>query len=247
MTLDISGIPIEVDKKSIKNMHLYVKPPKGRVSVSAPYAMSNEAIERFVRTKFSWIKKQVAKFNEQPRQSEREYISGETFYVWGMQYYLQTNCGNRNSLVLSGSNAVLTVRKESNAKQRESFVREWYRELLKAEIARVLPTWEKITGLKTKSWQTKYMTSRWGTCNMKTGKIWLNLQLAKKTPECLEYVILHELIHLIEKTHNERFILLMDKYLPMWREVKNTLNGQTLDYMDHIPDNVQRAILGSKI
>lgn len=230
--LSISGIPIEVCKKDIKNMHLYVKPPNGKVMVSAPLAMSDEAIERFVRTKTSWIKKQVAKFDNQPRQSEREYVSGETLYVWGKQYYLQTRFGNKNSLVLTGDKAVLTVRKESTAEQREGFVREWYRELLKAEVARLLPQWEKTTGLKAKGWQTKYMTTRWGTCNTKTGKIWLNLQLAKKTPECLEYVILHELVHLVEKTHNEHFVSLMDKFMPMWREIKVTLNGQTLDYME---------------
>lgn len=230
--LNISGIPIEVCKKDIKNMHLYVKPPNGNVVVSAPLTMSDEAIERFVRTKASWIKKQVAKFDNQPRQSEREYVSGETLFVWGKRHYLQTEYGNKNSLVLSGDRAVLTVRKESTAEQRENFVREWYRELLKAEIARLLPKWEKATGLKATGWQTKYMTTRWGTCNIKTGKIWLNLQHAKKTPECLEYVILHELVHLVEKTHNERFVSLMDKYMPMWREVKTTLNGQTLDYME---------------
>jgi predicted metal-dependent hydrolase len=229
--LDISGIPIEICKKDIKNMHLYVKPPKGNVIVSAPFSMGDEAIERFVRTKTSWIKKQIAKFDDQSRQSEREYVSGETFYVWGKQYYLQIECGSKNSLVLSGNKAILTVRKESTVKQRENFVREWYRELLKTEIARLLPRWEKVTGLKTTSWQTKYMTTRWGTCNMKTGKIWLNLQLAKKSPECLEYIILHELIHLVEKKHNEKFVSLMDKYMPMWREVKNKLNSQTLDYM----------------
>jgi len=230
--MNISGIPIEVCKKGIKNMHLYVKPPNGNVTVSAPLSMSDEAIERFVRTKASWIKKQVNKFDNQLRQSEREYVSGETLYVWGKQYYLQTKYGNKNSLVLYGDKAVLTVRKESTPEQRENFVREWYRELLKAEIAGLLPKWENITGLKATSWQTKYMTTRWGTCNTKTGKIWLNLQLAKKTPECLEYVILHELIHLVEKNHNERFVSLMDKYMPMWREVKATLNGQILDYME---------------
>lgn len=230
--LNISGIPIEVCKKDIKNMHLYVKPPNGNVTVSAPLSMSDEAIERFVRTKTSWIKKQVANFDNQPRQSEREYVSGETLYVWGKQYYLQTEYGPKNSLVLSGDKAVLTVRKESTAEQRESFVRGWYRELLKAEIGRLLPKWEKITGLKATGWQTKYMTTRWGTCNIKTGKIWLNLQLAKKTPECLEYIILHELVHLVEKSHNERFVMLMDKHMPMWREIKITLNGQTLDYME---------------
>lgn len=133
--------------------------------------MSEVAIERFVRPKTSWIKKQVAKFDNQPRQSEREYVSGETLYVWGKPYYLQTEYGNKNSLMLSGDNAVLTVRKESTAEQRENFVREWYRELLKAEIARLLPKWEKATGLKASGWQTKYMTTRWGTCNTKTGKI----------------------------------------------------------------------------
>jgi len=194
--------------------------------------MSDEAIERFVRTKSSWIKKQIAKFDNQLRQSEREYVSGETLYVWGKQYYIQTEYANKNSLTLSGDKAVLTVRKESTAEQRENYVREWYRELLKAEIAHLLPKWEKITGLKSTGWQTKYMTTRWGTCNPNTRKIWLNLQLAKKTPECLEYVILHELIHFSEKNHNERFVSLMDKYMLMWREVKAALNGQTLDYME---------------
>lgn len=229
--LNISSISIEICKKNIKNMHLYVKPPNGNVTVSAPLSMSDKAIERFIRTKISWIKNQIAKFDNQPRQSEREYVSGETLYVWGKQYYLQTEHGKTPSLKLSGDKAILTVRKESTPKQRENFVREWYRELLKAEIVQLLPKWEKITGLKASGWQTKYMTTQWGTCNTKTGKIWLNLQLAKKSPECLEYVILHELIHLVEKKHNEHFIFLMDKYMPMWREVKMSLNGQILDYM----------------
>lgn len=232
MILNVSGIPIEVRKKNIKNMHLYVKPPNGNVSVSAPLAMSDAAIERFVRTKTSWIKKQVTKFENQPRQSEREYVSGETLYVWGKQYYLQTEYGSKNALLIFGDKAVLTVRKESSAEQREAFIREWYRGLLKEEIAKQLPKWEEKTGLHASGWQTKYMTTRWGTCNTKTGKIWLNLQLAKKTPECLEYVILHELIHILEKSHNERFTSLMDKYMPMWKEVKATLNGQILDYME---------------
>lgn len=232
MMLNISGIPIEVCKKNIKNMHLYVKPPNGNVTVSAPLSMSDDAIERFIRTKVSWIKNQIGKYDNQLRQSEREYVSGETLYLWGKQYFLQTEYGNKNSLLLSGDKAVLTVRKESTAEQRENFVREWYRELLKTEIARLLPKWEKITGLKAESWQTKYMTTRWGTCITKTGKLWFNLQLAKKSPECLEYIILHELVHLVEKKHNERFVSLMDKYMPMWREVKVTLNGQTLDYME---------------
>ena len=137
--LTISGIPIEICKKNIKNMHLYVKPPNGKVTVSAPVSMSDEAIERFVRTKVSWIKKQIAKFDNQRRQSLREYVSGETLYVWGKQYYLQTEYGSKNSLVLQSDKAILTVRKESTAKQRENYVKKWYRDVLKTEITRVLP------------------------------------------------------------------------------------------------------------
>ena len=213
-------------------MHLYVKPPNGKVTVSAPNSMSDEAIERFVRTKASWIKKQISEFDNQRRQSVREYVSGETLYVWGKRYYLHTEYGNKNSLVLHTDKAILTVREKSTAEQRENYVRKWFRDILKTEIARVLPKYEKITGLQATDWQIKYMTTRWGTCNPKTGKIWLNLQLAKKTPECLEYVILHELIHLTEKNHSERFVSLMDKYMPMWREIKATLNEQVLDYME---------------
>ena len=123
MTLNISNIPIEIYKKNIKNMHLYVKPPGGNVTVSAPLAMSDAAIERFVRTKVSWIKKQIGKFDNQPRQSEREFVSGETLYVWGKQYYVQTVYSNKNTLVLSGDRAILTVRKGSIAEQRDNFVR----------------------------------------------------------------------------------------------------------------------------
>jgi predicted metal-dependent hydrolase len=228
----ISGIPIEVYKKNIKNMHLYVKPPDGNVVLSAPLSMSDEVIERFLRTKVSWIKRQISMYESQPRQSEREYVSGETLYVWGKQYYLHVNYGGKNSLILIGDTAELTVRKNSTALQRGSFVREWYRDLLKADVERVMPKWEAITGLKAVSWQTKYMSSRWGSCNTETGKIWLNVQLAKKTPECLEYIILHELIHLVEKNHSKQFIRMMDKYMPMWREIRTKLNEQTLDFLE---------------
>lgn len=233
MQIIISGIAVEVCKKNIKNMHLYVKPPGGKVSVSAPIDMSDEAIERFVRTKSSWIKQQVKNFEAQPRQTEREYVSGETLYVWGKQYFLQVEYGTgKNSLVLSGDKAILTVRKDSTKEQRDSFVKEWYRDLLKRELARLLPKWENITGLKCDGWQTKYMTTRWGTCNTDKRKLWFNLQLAKKTPDCLEYIILHELLHLVERNHNAHFLSLMDKYMPYWRETKRKLNGQILDFME---------------
>ena len=231
MQIEISGIQIEVQKKNIKNLHLSVIPPYGNVRVSAPIHLSDESIAMFIRTKLSWIKKQQEKFEKQPRQSEREYVSGETLYVFGQQYFLRVEYSYKgNSLILEGNEAILTVRKESTAKQREAFVNEWYRGLLKEKIEIYLPKWEQITGLYCDSWQTKYMTTRWGTCNTNTRKIWLNLQLAKKPIECLEYVILHELIHLKVRNHNKDFVSLMDQYMPYWRDIKQKLNNLKLDY-----------------
>ena len=143
-----------------------------------------------------------------------------------------TSLGAEAALVLSGDEAILTVRKESTASQREAFVNEWYRTLLKEKIEIYLPKWENITGLHCDSWQTKYMTTRWGTCNTKTRKIWLNLQLAKKPIECLEYVILHELAHLKVRNHSKDFVAIMDQYMPYWRETKKLLNDLKLDYME---------------
>ena len=235
MQMEISGIKIEVQKKNIKNLHLVVAPPEGKVRVSAPMHLSDESIAMFIRTKLGWIKKQQEKFKKQPRQTEREYVSGETLYVWGQQYFLRVDYSYKgNSLVLEGNEAILTVRKESTASQREAFVNEWYRALLKEKIETYLPKWEKITGLHCDSWQTKYMTTRWGTCNTNTGKIWLNLQLAKKPIECLEYVILHELTHLKVRNHSKEFVALMDRYMPYWREIKKLLNDLKLDYMEEI-------------
>lgn len=233
MQIEISGITIDIQKKNIKNMHLAVLPPDGKVRVSAPMHLSDESIAMFVRTKLGWIKKQQEKFALQPRQSEREFISGETLYVFGKQYFLRVMYSYKgNSLVLNGNEAVLTVRKESTARQREAFVNEWYRDLLKEKISIYLPKWEQITGLYCDSWQTKYMTTRWGTCNTNTHKIWFNLQLAKKPIECLEYVILHELAHLKVKNHGKDFIAILDMYMPYWRETKKLLNDFKLDYME---------------
>lgn len=232
MILNIAGIHIEVVKKKIKNMHLYVKPPDGHVSVSAPETMSDAAIERFVRTKLSWIKRQTQSFDQQPRQSKREYVSGETLYLWGKQYFLLVEYGNKNDVDLRGDSVILTVRKGSAANQRGNVINEWYRKRLKEEITKILPKWEEKTGITATEWKVRYMTSRWGSCNVETGTIWLNLQLAKKTPECLEYIILHELVHLVEKNHNEAFLSLLDLHMPMWREIKAKLNSQTLDFME---------------
>lgn len=164
---------------------------------------------------------------------DRHFTNQAELYVFGKQYFLRVMYSYKgNSLVLNGNEAVLTVRKESTARRREAFVNEWYRDLLKEKISIYLPKWEQITGLYCDSWQTKYMTTRWGTCNTNTRKIWFNLQLAKKPIECLEYVILHELAHLKVKNHGKDFIAILDMYMPYWRETKKLLNDFKLDYME---------------
>ena len=230
MQIEISGINIEVQKKNIKSLRLAVTPPDGSVRVSAPTYMSDDAIRAFVASKIEWIKKQQGRFVAQPVPSPREYVTGRFLYVLGQQYFLRVeHSGKRNSLVLSGNEAVLTVRSESTSHQREAFVNEWYRALLKEQIAIYLPKWVAITGLSPDSWQVKNMTTRWGTCNVSARRIWLNLQLAKKPPECLEYVILHELVHLKVYNHGKDFAAMMDRYMPNWQQIKKRLNDLVLD------------------
>lgn len=233
MRIMISGIPIDIQKKNIKNMHLQIKPPDGHVVISAPSSMDDKAIEVYARTNLSWIKKQIEKFQQQPRSAKRQYVSGETMYIWGKQYYLSfVPDSQKNSFEIQGGKVILSMREDSTVKQRENYVREQYRRLLKVEIERFLPKWEQITELHCESWQTKYMVTRWGTCNTEKKKLWFNLQLAQKPIECLEYVILHELIHLRERTHNSTFIAYMDMYMKNWRAVRKELNDSRLDYYD---------------
>ena len=233
MRIVISGIPIDIQKKNIKNMHLQIKPPDGHVVISAPLSMDDKAIEVYARTNLSWIKKQIEKFQQQPRSAKRQYVSGETMYIWGKQYYLSfVPDAQKNSFEIQGDKVILSMREDSTVKQRENYVREQYRSLLKVEIERLLPKWEQITELHCESWQTKYMVTRWGTCNTEKKKLWFNLQLAQKPIECLEYVILHELIHLRERTHNSTFIAYMDIYMKNWRAVRKELNDSRLDYYD---------------
>ena len=223
MIIEVSGIQVNVTKKNIKNMHLYVKPPDGRVEVTAPYLMSNTVIKMFVSSKAGWIREKQAAFAGQTKNPEPQFVSGEDFYLWGSRYILNVKHGGRYSLVIEGDEAILTVRENSTAKQREAWVNEWYRARLKEQIEILLPKWSAITGLIPSSWQTKNMTTRWGTCNTRTGKIWFNLQLAKKPTECLEYIILHELAHLRVRNHGKDFKAILDRYMPDWRKVRNKL------------------------
>lgn len=225
--LTIAGIQIEVIRKNIKHIHLYVKPPDGHVLVTAPRAMSDAALERFITTKADWLTAHVAKYAARPQPVPHVYQTGETLFVWGRPCRLQVHSGARAAVVLHGDLLMLVCRADADAQRRERIVREWYREQLKAAVALRLPVWEAATGLKATGFQTKAMTTRWGTCNVKTGKLWFSLQLAQKPPECLDYVVLHEVLHLRERRHNARFYGLLDQYMPGWRERKKALSGGT--------------------
>lgn len=232
MAMMIDDLTIEVQKKDIKNLHLYVKPPDGAVTISAPKSMGDKAIELFARTKLSWIRRQREKFQSAPRLAKREYVSGETLYLWGKQYFLSVeHTKGMQSIKLTGNRAILTVREGHPASHREAFVNEWYRKELRSEIERLLPKMERISGIRCNEFRIKNMTTRWGTCNTKIGRIWLNLQLAKYDTACLEYVILHELVHLKERDHGSRFTAMLDELMPYWRDIRARLNQQPLRNM----------------
>jgi predicted metal-dependent hydrolase len=228
--MNVSGIEIEVVKKDIKNMHLNVMPPSGKVRISAPYGTSDDAINLFAVKKISWIKKQVEKFKNQERQTEREYVTGESHYLWGRRYKLEVRYSNKgNNIEIKGNNMILTVREKSTRQQRENYVNEWYRAELKDKLPHLVKKWENIIGVKAYAVGVKNMLTRWGTCNSETKRILVNLQLAKKPVKCLEYILIHELVHLREKTHTNRFVEHMDSYMPDWRVVKDELNSFIMD------------------
>jgi predicted metal-dependent hydrolase len=228
--MEISGIKIEVIKKKIKNMHLSVLPPLGRVRISAPIGTNDETIKLFAIKKIGWIKKQIQKYKNQPRQSEREYVSGESHYLWGRRYRLELKYTKKaNKVETKGSKLVLTVREASTQEQREKIMNEWYRAELKAKLPALIEKWEKIIGVQINDFGVKNMRTKWGTCNVKDKRIWINLQLAKKPVACLEYIVVHELVHLLEKNHTSVFIEYMDKFLPGWRVTKDELNGFIMD------------------
>jgi predicted metal-dependent hydrolase len=226
----VSDIEIEVIKKSIKNMHLYVLPPIGDVRISAPMGAKDEAIKLFAITKIGWIKKQVEKFQNQQRQSEREYVSGESHYLWGRRYKLEIQyTKTANKVEIKGNKLILTIRETSTRLQREKVMTEWYRAEIKAKLPALIEKWEETIGVKADAISVKNMRTRWGTCNTKGKRVWINLQLAKKPITCLEYIVVHELVHLIEKNHTPVFIGYMDKLLPDWRVTKEELNSFIMD------------------
>lgn len=230
--LQVGSIEALVVRKPIKNLHLAVLPPLGKVRVSAPLYMKDDAIRTLLATRLGWIKRHQAKFEGQMRQPPRQYVSGESHYFLGGRYRFELVYGDKPGRIeLKGKNKILLhVRPQSSFAKRQEVMMEWYRTELRNIADELLRKWQEKIGVRANAWGIKRMKTRWGTCNQKAGRIWLNLELAKKPISCIEYVVAHELLHLIEKKHNERFAALMSQHLPKWRSEKQELNRFILSH-----------------
>jgi hypothetical protein len=223
--IDLGDIRVEVQRKNNKHAHLYVYPPEGRVHISAPLHMGLDALRAFAISRLSWIKAQQRKMRAQPRETQREYLNRESHQVWGKRYLLEVIEVNAAPVVeLKHSALVLQIRPGSDEALREAFLESWYREQLRAKLPVLLGKWQPLMGVSIRRILVQRMKTRWGGCNPTSGIVRLNTELAKKPPECLEYILVHELVHLIEPTHNTRFLALMDKLMPHWRQIKDQLN-----------------------
>lgn len=230
--IKVSGLSVDIVRKDIKNLHLGVYPPNGRVRVAAPLAVSNDAVRLAVIGKLGWIKRQRAKFNAQPRQSPREMVSGESHYFQGRRYRIRiVESQGASAVVLRNKSTLeLHVRHGASSEQRLQLLQRWYRAQLKTTIPSILEKWEPLLGVSVAHWGIKRMKTKWGSCNIEASRIWLNLELAKKPLQCLEYVVVHEMLHLVERHHNDRFVGLMDRYLPQWRIYREELNQAPLGH-----------------
>jgi len=230
--LTVSGIQVEVIRKDIKNLHLGVYPPSGRVRVAAPLVVSDEAVRLAVIGKLGWIRRQKARFAQQPRQSQREMVNGESHYFLGQRYRLRVHEQNAPArIALRGVASIdLFVRPGTSAGQREAVLLRWYREQLKALIPPLLEKWQPILGVQAAGWGIRKMKTRWGSCNPASRRVWFNLELAKKPVQCLEYIVVHELAHLLERHHNERFAALIEAHVPHWRQYREMLRQAPLGH-----------------
>ena len=232
--LHIANIEIDVVRKDIKNMHLAVYPPHGRIRLAVPQHTDEEVLRLFAISKLGWIKKHVKNFKSQARETVRTYVSGESHYYQGKRYMLEViEHKGYNSVEIKGvSKLLLKVKKDATTADKGKVMKEWYRKQLKQQLPELLEKWEAQIGVKANDWGVKQMKTKWGTCNTDAKRIWLNLELAKKPVICLEYILVHELVHLHERHHNDRFIALMDEFMPKWRLYRDELNSLPIVHND---------------
>jgi len=224
--IKISNIIVDVVRKDIKNMHLAVYPPTGRVRIAAPLRVNEDAIRLFAISKLDWIKRNQRKFENQERISPREYKERESHYFQGRRYLLRIKETVRAGRVdLKGKTYLdLYVRNNANLESRKRILKEWYRKELKKVLPELIEHWENKIGVKVDFWGVRQMKTKWGSCNVEQKRIWLNLELSKKPIHCIEYILVHEMIHLIERNHNDRFKSYMDSFLPNWKKFKDELS-----------------------
>lgn len=230
--ITVGGLRVDVVRKPIKNLHLGVYPPHGRIRVAAPLTVSDDAVRLAVVTRMGWIKRQRAKFDAQPRQSERAYVSGESHYFLGQRYRLNLIEGARAGKVHVRNSRTLDlyVRNGSDVAIRERVFLTWYREELRNRLSPLVDKWTATMEIPVPAWGIKRMKTKWGTCNIEARRIWLNLELIKKPPQCLEYIVVHELAHFFERNHSDRFVAFMDRLLPKWRSLRDELNAEPLSH-----------------
>jgi predicted metal-dependent hydrolase len=223
--LKFGDITVDVVLKNIKNVYLSVQPPRGRVHISAPSRMSLDNIRMFAISKLDWIKKQQKKLRDQERETPSEYLDRESYYVWGKRYLLSVIVGKgASSIELKHDQMLMYVRPGTNKKRHQVLLEGWYRGQLKSAVPPLITKWEPLLGVEVNQFFVRRMKTKWGSCNPKAGNIRLNTQLATKPPECLEYIIVHEMMHLLEPTHNSRFRALMDRFMPNWQFRNDQLN-----------------------
>ncbi len=224
--IQLGEIAVEVLKKDIRNIHLSVHPPSGRVRISAPERMKMDTIRVFAISKLDWIRKQQQKLHEQERETPREYLDRESHYLWGKRYLLTiTEVEQAPSVRLDYDRLVLRVRPGTDTQKREAILEKWYRAQLRDAIPSLIGKWDTKMGVKVERFFVQRMKTRWGSCSPERRTIRLNTELAKKPELCLEYLVVHEMAHLIERTHNTRFVTLMDRFLPHWRTLRDVLNS----------------------
>ena len=228
--LIVAGMSVDVVRKDIRNLHIGVYPPVGRIRVAAPDRLDDEAIRLAVIQRLPWIKRQRKQLRDAKRQSERDMASGETHYVWGVGHRLVVveRPGRRQVAVQGSHRLILEVPEGTNTDTRRRVLENWYREQLRDRIPGLIARWEPRLGQTVEHWQIKRMKTKWGSCNPDAARLWFNVELAKKHPICLEYIVVHEMAHLVERSHGERFTHLMDRLLPDWRTRRDELNGAPL-------------------
>lgn len=223
--LQLGDITVDVVRKDIKNVHLSVYPPTGRVRISAPLRMDLDTIRLFAISKLDWIKSQQRKLREQEREAPREYLERESHYVWGKRYLLKlVEKEAAPTVTLRHNKLLMQCRPGTSVDKHQTFLDEWYRKQLKEAVPPLIAKWAPLMGVTVARFFAQRMRTRWGSCSPATGSIRLNSELAKKPTECLEYIVVHEMVHLLEPTHNDRFLVLLEKYMPKWRFYRDELN-----------------------